>query len=181
MNPITYIECKTPGYAARTILNAKAADMTIAFGVDFTTAGEIATMDAVLNAGKIYVTCELGKSYAVQHFFEGGRIVRHGVKLGAIKTLNIAGNSIHTFYQANKQYTQEAIDIVICQVLSEMLEQCELDCIYSGGQTGADEAGIKAGLALEIPVIVNAPRGYKMRLIDGTDVYDQQLFKGRFL
>lgn len=179
--PITYIECRTPGYKARTVLNAQ-ADVTIAFGVDFTTAGEICTMDAVINAGKLFVTCDLEKSYSVIKFFEGGKIVPPTFRFWDIRTLNVAGNSIDTFYKTNPKYTQDAVDQIICQCLSEMLSECDnIEAIYSGGQTGADEAGIKAGLALEIPVIVNAPRGYKLRLIDGQDVYDKQLFKGRFL
>lgn len=35
--------------------------------------------------------------------------------------------------------------------------------IYTGGQTGVDQAGVIAALALSIPVEVNMPIGFKRR------------------
>ena len=53
--------------------------------------------------------------------------------------------------------------------------------IRSGGQTGADEAGILAAKELCIPAHVHAPKGWLMRGEDGKDVFSEYAFKERFV
>ena len=52
--------------------------------------------------------------------------------------------------------------------------------IISGGQTGADEAGIAAAKALGIPAEVHAPKGWMMRRGDNRDIFSEYEFKSRF-
>jgi len=52
MSNIQFVECSV-GYRQRTIINC-AADMTIAFALDFDSAGEIITRKSTIEQGKIY-------------------------------------------------------------------------------------------------------------------------------
>lgn len=53
--------------------------------------------------------------------------------------------------------------------------------IRSGGQTGIDEAGLKAAIKLGIPALCLAPKGWTFRDINGIDIKDEYLFKSRFI
>jgi len=96
------------------------------------------------------------------------------------KTLNIAGNGIYTM----KQYSQEQIDDFTYKLLKAVLESPELntkiDSIRSGGQSGFDEAGAKAGYKLGIKTLVLAPKGYTFRDVNSKDISNEKLFKDRF-
>ena len=85
-------------------------------------------------------------------------------------TLNIAGNGIYTM---KGKYTQAQLDEYVYQLLSAVMNSENLKnkiiSIRSGGQTGIDEAGAKAGMRLGIPTTILAPKGWTFRPINGKD------------
>jgi hypothetical protein len=97
-------------------------------------------------------------------------------------TLNIAGNGIYTMRDAG--WNQEEVDVMTYRVLKGIVESPNLInkivSIRSGGQTGFDEAGAKAGIKLGIPTTILAPKGWKFRNESGTDISNEQAFKARF-
>ena len=167
------------GYAQRTRENAVRADLTVAFAADFTTAGERLTEKAA--KGKIIqISMEKGAcdpkamaSDILSCMTEKER--------SATLDINIAGNGMDTF--AARGFSREQVTSVIVSVIRELAETGGIDirCIRSGGQSGADEAGIMAAKALGIPAEVHAPKGWLMRTEDGKDVFSEYAFKERFV
>ena len=51
--------------------------------------------------------------------------------------------------------------------------------IRSGGQTGADESGLKAAVKLGIKAVSLCPKGWRFRT-ETTDISNEELFKNRF-
>lgn len=100
-------------------------------------------------------------------------------------TVNIAGNGIYTLHKIGSNITQIQIDEFVYEMLKLTVESPDLKVkiklIRSGGQTGFDEAGIKAALKLKIPALVFAPKGWAFRPISNTNVLDEELFKKRFI
>ena len=96
-------------------------------------------------------------------------------------SLNIAGNGIYTM---KGKYTQQQVDNFTYDLLKAVTESPNLinkiESIRTGGQTGFDEAGAKAGIRLGIPTIILAPKGWKFRDVSGTDISNEQAFKVRF-
>lgn len=174
---IDFQEEPTTGYTNRTRKNAS-ADATIALAVDFTSAGEKLTKTSVLSQGKKYIPVD-AKSLTVTE----DRVNKIVGYLNAVnaKTLNIAGNGIYTM---KGQYTQEQVDNftydLLNAVLNSPLLKNKIQSIRTGGQTGFDEAGTKAAVRLGIPSLILAPKGWKFRDINGTDITDEQAFKARF-
>lgn len=164
---IDFQEEPTSGYRNRTIKNAS-ADATIAFAVDFTTPGEKLTKNAVLEQGKKYIPVNTNDLNLSSERTNG--IIDRLNSVNA-KTLNIAGNGIYTM---KGKYTQEQIDEFTYQLLKAVIESPRLinkiTSIRSGGQTGFDEAGAKAGIRLGIPTTVLAPKGWLFRNIDNIDI-----------
>ena len=64
-------------------------------------------------------------------------------------------------------------------IYSDNLEN-QIVSIRTGGQTGIDEAGAKAGIKLQLPTTVLAPKGWTFRNIAGQDISNEQQFKSRF-
>ena len=98
------------------------------------------------------------------------------------KSLNIVGNGIFSIHPI---YNQNQIDNYVYELLLKVLTSDKLinkiEVIRTGGQTDVDEAGAKAGIKLNIPTIILAPLCWKYRDIDGKDISNENLFKGRFL
>jgi len=96
--------------------------------------------------------------------------------------LNIAGNGLYTMRRA---LTQKQCDEFTIELLNKVVNHPNLKnkikLIRSGGQTGFDEAGIKAGIKLNIPTLIYAPRGWRIKMLDGKDISDEQIFKNRFI
>ncbi|MDR1172568.1 MAG: hypothetical protein LBL24_08960 [Bacteroidales bacterium] len=174
---ITFEEDQSNGYRERTIKNAS-ADVTIALAVDFNSSGERLTKSSVKQQGKLYIPIDANNLEVTQERVD--KIVGLLNNTGA-KTLNIAGNGIYTM---KGKYTQEQIDGftygLLRQVLSSPNLKTPIESIRSGGQTGFDEAGAKAGLRLGIPTTVLAPKGWKFRDVNGRDISDEKAFKERF-
>ena len=96
-------------------------------------------------------------------------------------SLNIAGNGIYTM---KGKYTQEQVDDFTYELLNRVINspnlKTKIESIRSGGQTGFDEAGTKAGIKLGLPTLTLAPKGWKFRDINGVDISNEQQFKKRF-
>ena len=174
---INFQEEPTTGYRQRTINNAK-ADATIAIAVDFNSAGEKLTKTSVLGQNKKYISIDANTLTVSKERVD--KIVEMLNSVNA-KTLNIAGNGIYTM---KGKYTQEQIDKFTYDLLKAVIEspnlKTKIESVRSGGQTGFDEAGAKAGIKLGLPTIVLAPKGWTFRNINGQDISNEQQFKNRF-
>lgn len=167
------------GYAQRTRENAAKADLTIVFAADFTTAGERVTENAA--KGKlIQIPLEKG-AHDPKAMASDILSCMTGKEKSTPLEINIAGNGMNTF--SARGLSQDAVTTVIVSVMRELVETCgvKILSIRSGGQTGADEAGIMAAKALGIPAEVHAPKGWLMRGEDGKDVFNEYAFKERFI
>jgi hypothetical protein len=179
---IDFQEEPTSGYRNRTVKNAS-ADVTIAFAVDFNSAGEKLTKKSVLEQGKKYVPIDVSKGLEISQeridkiieFINRMEPSLYGF------SLNIAGNGIYTM---KGKYTQEQIDTFTYETLNKILNSPKLqntfESIRSGGQTGFDEAGAKAGIKLGLPTTILAPKGWTFRNINGQDISNEEQFKARF-
>lgn len=155
-------EHKEWGYAPRTQHNADQG-VTLAVAVDFTTAGE-----------RLTTRCAKGK---IVHFDArnfSSEIADKSAKLIKLleendcRTVNVAGNGIYTYKR--RGFTQEGVNSLVYMILKRVHEQYPLEHIVSGGQSGADLAGLIAAANLDIDCTGTWPRGYKMRFEDGVDV-----------
>jgi hypothetical protein len=158
---LTILEHPSASYMPRTVRNAKAADLTVAFAVDFTTAGEKLTKK---EAGHKYLailpTVSDPASAIVEWLQEryNGRAVE----------INVAGNGIYTM--AKYGLTQEMVNKAITDVFRTVSKHYPIYAIRSGGQTGADIAGAVAGVVIGVPTQVLMPRGFRQRNVHGEDI-----------
>lgn len=151
----------SPDYGPRTTINAQSADITLAFAVDFTTAGEKLTARV---AGKRYRAIRFG-----QDVEEAAEKVVEALRQHQARTVNIAGNGSYTLLAQG--ISQEQANQWLFDVLRRVREQMPIDRLRSGGQTGIDTAGLVAGLALGIPSTGLYPKGFRIRLKDGRDIH----------
>lgn len=96
-------------------------------------------------------------------------------------SLNIAGNGL---YSVKDTFTQEQCDKFVFDFLNLTINDSRFESkiisLRTGGQSGFDEAGAKAGAKLNIPTRILSPKGWRFRNIDGEDINNEQLFKQRF-
>lgn len=145
-------------YSERTRLNASLAGLTVAFAVDFETAGERLTARAASRTKYLGILIKEEPDIRAMAITI---IDRFWFLSNNTKTLNIAGNGI---YHLDKVHiNQEYINILIYQVLAIVHREGPITKIYTGGQSGVDQAGVIAALALGIPVEVNMPKGFKRK------------------
>lgn len=174
---ITFQESTQTGYRQRTVDNAAGADATIAIAIDFNSAGERLTRNSVKLAKRLYLPININDLLLPETIYYSSS------KLLSISasTLNIAGNGIYTFsrYKATSQEMLDSLVTTFIRFLIEKLPQ-RITLIRSGGQTGIDEAGLKAAVKLDIPALCLAPKGWLFRDINGKDIADEKLFKARF-
>jgi len=176
---INFIQHKYNGYPPRTYSNAT-ADATIAFAFDFNTAGEKLTKSAVKKHGKLYIPIFLTK-FEVDEFTE--QKTAEQLSLHNVSSLNIAGNGLYSIYKklGGREDYQEYADAFVHIFISRILNLYDgIKQIRTGGQTGFDESGAKAGDSLQIPTTVMAPKGWMFRNKEGIDIVDEKLFKSRF-
>lgn len=147
-------------YAPRTRRNASLGHVTAAFALDYATVGEKLTKSA---AGPKYFAVTADMVNPSRRLAEFIQIRREGKPV----TLNIAGNSLNTF--ARRGWTQDIVNQVIYDILKQTHSYYPIDRIISGGQTGADIAGIIAAIKLGVPAEAMFPRGFKQRAQSGTD------------
>lgn len=156
------------GYGPRTEINAKKSDVTIAIALNFDSAGEKLTKAVTNKHNKLYIPVSpIGDIKE-----KAKKIVNllNDTFLGKKQTLtiNIAGNGISTL--SGKLTQQECDDFTYDLLLSIILHEefkLKIHYIRSGGQTGFDEAGLKAGIKLKINTIAYYPKGYRIRDLSG--------------
>lgn len=183
---IIFNQSSSENYNERTNINAN-ADVTIAFAMDFTTAGEKVTKKYVENNNKLYIPIDMTNLKGITVEEIANKIVndinkKYNNLFQRDISINIAGNGIYTFEKYN--INQNRIDSFIYNVLRNVVNNPKLNVkvnlIRSGGQTGADESGAKAGKQLGIKTIVLAPKGYRFRRSDNKDIFSESEFKSRF-
>lgn len=177
-NNVIFEEEQTSGYANRTKKNAS-ADATIAFAIDFNTAGEKLTKNSVLGQGKKYIPIDINNDVETDEIVNN---IVNELNFVNAKTLNIAGNGIYTFGKGEN--VQKNLDDYVYEILKQVIESpnlnTKIESIRSGGQTGIDEAGTKAGIKLGLKTLTLAPKGWIFRNVDNKDVSNEQQFKARF-
>lgn len=153
-------EHTSSSYAPRTWHNA-AQGVTLAYAVDHTTAGEKLTQKA--SKGKIVMV------HAGEHDdLMAARALYITLKHYDCHVINIAGNGIYTF--AKHGFSQQNVNDAIYNILNHLQPHWRIDHIVSGGQSGADLAGLIAAQRLGVDCTGMWPKGYKMRFEDGKDV-----------
>lgn len=173
MSHIQFFEDTSEGYGHRTYVNAASADVTLAFAVDFSTGGEKCTKDAVIKANKLYIPVNLDYSSWKIHAPYIAWMIKD------FSSLNIAGNGIYTLSKYG--ISQDTCDDMIYYFIERLINEyeCKITSIRSGGQTGVDESGLKAGVRLGVETISLCPKGWKYRT-PTKDICDEQMFKDRF-
>lgn len=156
---LTVKEHASSRYAARTHQNADEGDVTIAFAVDFTTAGERLTKTA---AGPKYRAAALSDEPV-----QAARVLFSALRAVNGACLNVAGNGIHTLSKSG--WSQAKVDAYVFSVIAQVHQHWPIGRIVSGGQTGVDLAGAVAGAALGIETCVTMPKGFLQRYADGVD------------
>lgn len=157
---ITIVEHKSPYYGPRTWHNA-AQGITLAYAIDHNTAGEKLTQKA---AGQKIVMVDAKDHNDLQAARDLYRMLRKH----ECHVVNVAGNGIYTF--AKHGFGQVNVNDAIRNILATVQEHWRIDHVVSGGQSGADIAGLIAATHIGIDCTGTWPKGYKMRFEDGKDV-----------
>lgn len=168
---INFVTSTSKNYADRTRANAEWSDITIALAEDFSTAGERLTKTV---AGNKYVSANISNDISTIVNSIYNQLVSKG-KTKDIK-LNIAGNGIYSLKDTQSQYDAKLVDII----KGLQAKGVTISEIRSGGQTGIDEAGAKAGQFLNIKTTITSTSDFKFRNKQGVDISNEQAFKARF-
>lgn len=158
---LTINEHTSTNYKQRTLINASISDLTVAFAVDFSTAGERCTKSAAKDK---YLDFRVSKKDSRQQY--AGVLLRQ-IKNRDARILNIAGNGIYTL--SKHGWTQDEANQYVFDILEGVRRYREDLAIVCGGQTGFDIAGAVAGSALNLDVAVVMPKGFRQRDADGVD------------
>lgn len=152
---------KSSSYAPRTYHNASQG-VTLAIAADHNTAGERLTQKAA--NGKIaFIDATVFKD----QWLDCARQLYVQLKKNDCRVVNVAGNGIYTL--AKYGITQVMMNDMVRQILFQVDQHWKLDKVVSGGQTGADLAGLVAAAKIGIPCTGMWPAGFKMRFEDGVD------------
>lgn len=187
--PIKFVASKAPGYPSRTFANAAMADVTIDFSMAPIGSGGTRglTRIAAEKAGKVYINVPVSDSGFDPAV--AAKIITNAVKRASLKVLAVTGPFSVNFagHELGKMSIPQAeIDRLVEQTLR--MVQFELSAsqgnviksVRSGGQTGFDEAGIKAGVVLGVPTEILAPRDWNYRPAQTDVIGDEAGFKARF-
>lgn len=147
-----------PGYRRRTQANAE-CDATMATAADYSTGGERLTKQM---AGGRYIPLPLYLDAD-----EAGRRLANFMASKGARSLNVAGNGIHTL--GAKGWSQPEANAWIFLCLSTANAIHPIERVQSGGQTGMDWAGAVAAAKLGLPALILFPQGFKQRGADGVD------------
>lgn len=159
----------TARYSPRTYYNAKSSDLTVAFTVDFTTAGEILTKSA---AGNKFIAIDLFSDIT-----EAANSLVVQMRRFNVGQLNIAGNGIYTVIDrtwSTKIHSQDSVNQWVYDVLKLAHSTYPIGFVRSGGQTGVDLAGGIAAEALGIDCEMNLPRRFRQCDVLHRDVYNTE-------
>lgn len=174
---ITFIEHSSNQYPPRTFENAS-ADITICFAFNFNTPGEILTEKAVKTQGKLYIPQGPFNALVTE---ERLMFIADCIFDLKAKSINIAGNG--AYINIKYGFNQDAVDEFVYTFLWKLYAMSALksvNLIRCGGQSGFDEAGLKAAVKLGIPALCVCPRGWKFKDVTGTTICNEQQFKNRF-
>lgn len=151
----------SPYYSARTIRNANDGHITVAFAVDFNTAGERLTRGCA--RGKyLPIPLDLDPVAAARLIYKWLRD-----RAAGFPVVNVAGNGMSTL--AKHRWTQDRANRHVFDALSKVHAHWPIRRVISGGQTGIDMAGIVAAHALGIDARALLPRDFRQRGADGID------------
>lgn len=177
---INFVEDTCTNYQHRTFMNIELSDLTLIFVRDISTAGEKCTLNYCKVCQKnpyIFILNESGRLCST--YSEILEKLSKYIQKHNITSLNIAGNGIYTFNQDG--ITQERVNDLVYNVLHYLIESgCNIQKVRSGGQTGADEAGLVAGERLGLETTSLCPKGWRFRNVKGEDIQDEQAYKARF-
>lgn len=156
------------GYHKRTEVNAMLSDVTFAIAIKFDSSGQKLTKALALKHNKLYLPIQPSGDI----FDKASKIVAkinqtfNGVKHSI--GFNIAGNGLFTM---KGTMTQEQCDAFTYELLFAIINHSDLKVkiksIRSGGQTGFDLSGLRAGIKLKLDTIAYFPKGFLIRDIDG--------------
>lgn len=170
---IIFNEHPQTGYALRTWENARLSDLTVAIANDFSSAGEILTRKAAY--GK-YLGIEF--NLLLTDINKAASVILKEMERRKVHMLNIAGNGIYSLkHLCNQPFVDERLLLLFTIII---LNYGNYFDIRSGGQSGLDEAALKAGDFLNMPTTCLAPKNWMFRDITGRDICDQGLFLKRF-
>lgn len=165
---LTVQEHTVTGYPARTAVNARDADLTIAFALNFGTPGEKLTKKY---AGTRWYGVYISAMSKAPGLLQTPEYIVHEINAHGAETLNIAGNGLHTLMKHG--ISQENCDTIVLTTIGRIVNNPELQTkiklIRSGGQTGFDEAGVKAAQELGIPALALLPKNFLYRDAAGVD------------
>lgn len=178
---LTVMESYSPKFHDRTVENARWADFTVAFAVDFTSPGERLTATA---AGEEYLPFDLPHS-GEELEDEGLRRRMATILARRLESrtdpvrLNVAGSTAADL--SRHGISQEQADAFITDVLGRAVDEgLRIQELRTGGQSGIDEAGTKAALALGIPASQVVPRGFLYLDESGKPHWNRDSFLSRF-
>lgn len=178
---LTVMESYSPKFHDRTVENARWADFTVAFAVDFTSPGERLTATA---AGNEYLPFDLPHDGAGLEDYALRRrmaiILSHRLEsMTEPVRLNVAGSTAAEL--ARHGISQEQADAFVTDVLGRAVDEgLRIQELRTGGQSGIDEAGTKAALALGIPASQVVPRGFLYLDESGKPHWNRDSFLSRF-
>jgi len=171
---IQVIEHTTASYPGRTVVNARDSDGTIAFAYKFDSPGEKLTEKMCKQYNKPILKIQLRNP--LRDIDEVATHIIDWLRKYNIKHINVAGNGIRTMQGI---FTQEILDAYLYKIFKKVLESYPLEHGRSGGQTGIDEAGVKALDQLGIETTIVYPKGYRIRTLT-EDIYDKDIASKRF-
>ena len=153
----------------------------MAFAVDFTSPGERLTATA---AGNEYLPFDLPHDGAGLEDYALRRrmaiILSHRLEsMTEPVRLNVAGSTAAEL--ARHGISQEQADAFVTDVLGRAVDEgLRIQELRTGGQSGIDEAGTKAALALGIPASQVVPRGFLYLDESGKPHWNRDSFLSRF-
>lgn len=170
---LTITASSSVNYKFRTIDNIEQSDVTIALASDFKSLGEKLTKKEAESRNK-YVSESIGEgsNKSAKEIAESifNQIKKLGIDTSKPVDLNIAGNGI---YQKGMP-SQEDADTLVTDIFRELQKLgLQIKSVRSGGQTGVDEAGVKASLALGLPTIIHGTKDFKFRKEAAKDISDK--------
>lgn len=163
MSPLLLTCSTVPGYAHRTRENADACGLTAAFALDFMTGGERLTRSAAGEAK--YVKLPLAGASTM----ELASILVEALDRTGARMLNVAGNGLYMLSKHWAAFPEQIVDETVRRMLEHAFFYHAVELVRSGGQTGADTAGIRAAVALGVPAHAHLPAGFLYRAADGVD------------
>jgi hypothetical protein len=176
---IEYKTVNSTNYAIRTKANVLASDITIAFAVYLNTAGEKLTKRLTQQFHKQYTSVDTNVLNVTEELINAGIQRLNRVPCSKV---NIAGNGLYTL---RGLYTQEDINQYMFELLQGIFTSRELKVpieeVYSGGQSGFDEAGAIAADDLGIPVTIISTSDWKYKDENGYTIRNEDWFKARFI